>query len=88
MPRLSLYRLFLLFLAVPLLTAELKAQEETLPASTDTIPPMPSFAERSKKWGPNDTIYVDAVWYNREMLSYKEGEMVWVSNLSPEKLEK
>ncbi len=88
MPCLPLYRLFLLFLAVPLLTAELKAQEETLPASTDTIPPMPSFAERSKKWGPNDTIYVDAVWYNREMLSYKEEEMVWVSNLSPEKLEK
>jgi len=88
MPRLSLYRLFLLFLAVPLLTAELKAQEETPPASTDTIPPMPSYAERSKKWGPNDTIYVDAVWYNREMLSYKEEEMAWVSNLSPEKLEK
>lgn len=88
MPRLPSYRLFILILALPLLAAELRAQEETLPASTDTIPPMPSYAERSKKWGPNDTIYVDAVWYDREMLSYKEEEMVWVSNLSPAKLEK
>lgn len=88
MPRLSSYRLIILILALPLLTAELKAQEETPPAGTDTIPPMPSYAERSKKWGPNDTIYVGAVWYNREMLSYKEEEMAWVSNLSPQKLEK
>ncbi len=28
----------------------------------DTIPPMPSYAERSKKWGPNDTIMTDAIW--------------------------
>ncbi|PZR28589.1 MAG: DUF4294 domain-containing protein [Citrobacter freundii] len=49
---------------------------------------MPSFAERSKKWGPNDTIITEAVWYNREMLSYHEEGMVWISNLSPEKLEK
>lgn len=86
----SLYR-FLFILALPLfLSTESQAQqeEETRPVSTDTITPMPSFAERSRKWGPNDTIYVDAVWYNREMLSYKEEEMVWVSNLSPQKLEK
>ena len=57
-------------------------------ASTDTIPPMPSFAERSKKWGPNDTIIVDAIWYQQEMQSYKEEAMVWVSKLSPEKLQK
>ena len=54
----------------------------------DTIPPMPSFEERSKKWGPYDTIIVDAIWYNREMQSYKEEPMIWVSKLSPEKLQK
>ncbi|MGZ8508944.1 MAG: DUF4294 domain-containing protein [Chitinophagaceae bacterium] len=54
----------------------------------DTIPPMPSYAERSKKWGPNDTIIVDAIWYQLEMQSYKEEEMVWVSKLPPKKLEK
>ncbi len=56
--------------------------------STDSIPSMPSYAERSKKWGPNDTIIVDAIWYQREMQPYKEEEMVWVSKLSPKKLEK
>ena len=56
--------------------------------STDSIPPMPSYAERSKKWGPNDTIIVDAIWYQREMQPYKEEEMVWVSKLSPKKLGK
>lgn len=57
-------------------------------ADTDTIPPIPSYAERAKKWGPNDTIITDAIWYQREMLSYKEEPMVWISKLSPKKLEK
>lgn len=54
----------------------------------DTLPPMPSFAERSAKWGPHDTIITSAVWYNREMLSAREEENVWISKLSPRKLEK
>lgn len=90
MSRKPLYLITSFFLAVTLfLSTALNAQEETPPAgTTDTVPPMPSFAERSKKWGPNDTIVTEAVWYNREMLSYHEEEMVWISNLSPEKLEK
>ena len=64
------------------------AQITPTQVSTDTIPPMPSFAERSKKWGPNDTIIVGAIWYQQEMQSYKEEAMVWVSKLSPKKLEK
>ena len=58
-----------------------------LPA-TDTTTPMPSYEERAKKWGPNDTIIVGAIWYNKEMLSTKEEPMVWVSKLPPKKLEK
>lgn len=89
MSRKPLYLITFFFLALTLfLSTASSAQEETPPAGTDTIPPMPSFAERSKKWGPNDTIITEAVWYNREMLSYHEEGMVWISNLSPEKLEK
>lgn len=58
------------------------------PATTDTIPPMPSYAERSKKWGPNDTLIKDAIWYQREMMTYMEEPMVWISKLSPKKLQK
>ena len=37
---------------------------------------------------PNDTIVVDAIWYNREMMPYKEEAMVWVSKLSGRKLQR
>ena len=40
------------------------------------------------KWGPNDTLIVPAIIYEGESLPYKELEMVWVSNLPPEKLAK
>ena len=42
--------------------------------------------EQRKKWGPNDTIILPAIWYHHEIVNYKE--MAWVSNLSPEKLKK
>lgn len=54
----------------------------------DTIPPMPSFEERAAKWGPNDTIITPAVWFNREMLSARDEENIWISKLSPKKLAK
>src|SRR5437773_10164461 len=40
------------------------------------------------KWGPNDTLVVPAISYEGESLPYKEMEMVWVSNLPPDKLAK
>lgn len=58
-----------------------------IPSDSSTLP-VPSYVERSKKWGPNDTIITSAIWYKNEMLSYKEHEMVWVSKLSDRKLEK
>jgi hypothetical protein len=67
---------------------QLAAQITPVTADTDSIPPMPSYAERSKKWGPNDTITTSAIWYEREMMSYKEEPMVWVSNLSDKQLAK
>lgn len=44
--------------------------------------------EQRKKWGPNDTIVLPAVFYNNEIINYKEEPMVWISKLSPEKLAK
>jgi hypothetical protein len=42
----------------------------------------------SGKWGPNDTLIVPAIIYEGESMPYKEMEMVWVSNLPPDKLAK
>ncbi len=42
----------------------------------------------SSKWGPNDTIIVSAIIYNGESMPFKELEMVYVSNLSPDELAK
>lgn len=44
--------------------------------------------EQRKKWGPNDTIILPAVWYQGEIVNYKEMEMAWVGNMSPDKLAK
>ena len=90
MSRVYYHKWFLTIVISFLMTAGTQVYGQITPviADTDTIPPVPSFAERAKKWGPNDTIIVGAVWYNREMLSYKEEENVWVSNLSPKQLAK
>jgi hypothetical protein len=55
---------------------------------TSIILPPPTLKEISKNWGPNDTVFVDVIWYQNELMSYKELPMAWVSNMSPEKLAK
>lgn len=66
-----------------------QAQQPTVPVvAADSILPIPPLAERMKKWGPHDTIVVPAIWYKNEVVSYREEEMAWVSNLSPEQLKK
>lgn len=45
-------------------------------------------AQTASKWGPNDTIIVSAIIYNGEQMPYKELEMVYVSNMPPDKLAK
>lgn len=42
----------------------------------------------SSKWGPNDTIVVQAIIYNGELLPYSELPMVYISKLPPDKLAK
>jgi hypothetical protein len=87
MTRVVSYRI-VVAIALLFISSSGTAQITPVVAETDTIPPMPSYEERSKKWGPNDTITTAAIWYNREMMEYKEESMVWVSNLSDKKLEK
>lgn len=65
------------------------AQIDTLsyaPDSTDYA--LQFMKEQRKKWGPNDTVLIPAVWYHGEIVGYKELEMAWVGNMSPEKLRK
>ena len=81
------YSLFLL-LALFGSNGHLFSQTNTTIQSDSSSLPIPSYTERSKKWGPNDTIITSAIWYKNEMLSYKEHEMVWVSKLSDKKLRK
>jgi hypothetical protein len=85
------YKIMIPFVLVFVLFTGNRLYAQVIPneqSTGDTIPPMPSYEERAKKWGPNDTIIVDAIWYLREMLSYKEEPMVWVSKLSGKKLAK
>ncbi len=58
------------------------------PAVDSTDYALQFMKEQRKKWGPNDTIILPAIWYQNEIVNYKEMEMAWVSNLSPEKLRK
>ena len=44
--------------------------------------------EQRKKWGVNDTIVVPAIFYQNEIVNFKEESMVWISRLSPDKLAK
>jgi hypothetical protein len=62
-------------------------QKPTFPEA-DSIKPIPPLSEISKRWGPNDTIMVPAIWYRNEIISYREEDMAWISNLSPDILKK
>lgn len=62
--------------------------ENPMPLPVDSIKPIPPLSERMKRWGPNDTLLVPAIWYKNEILSYQENEAAWISNLSPEQLKK
>lgn len=71
-------------------------QSGRLAAQVDIPPPvidstelaLKYMKEQRKKWGPNDTIVLPAVFYNNEIINYKEESMVWISKLPPDKLAK
>lgn len=81
--------LYTLFVYVFLTTGKLFAQVVLPEPVTDSTEwALQQMKEQRKKWGPNDTIILPAIWYQAEIINYKEMEMAWVSNLSPEKLRK
>jgi Domain of unknown function (DUF4294) len=49
---------------------------------------MEAMKEQRKKWGPNDTVMVPAIFYQQEIVNFREENMVWVSKLSAAKLAK
>ncbi len=80
---------FLAFTLVSiLLNKQIQAQGKITIPDTEMGPHDISFEERSKKWGPNDTILVSTIWHTGEWMPYKELEMAWVSNMSEKKLAK
>jgi hypothetical protein len=85
LPYRSLYSL--LIISALLATGNLLAQTKDTTGSK--FPPNPpTVSERAKNWGSHDTIIVSAIYYNGELLPYKEMEMAWVSNMPENKLAK
>ncbi len=76
---------FLLILA----GSRLIAQIDSIPVAADSTElALLKMKEQRKKWGPNDTILTSAIFYQNEIVNYKEQDMVWISKLSPDKLAK
>ncbi|HEX4876914.1 MAG TPA: DUF4294 domain-containing protein [Chitinophagaceae bacterium] len=83
------YRLLLIFAVLFGGSKYAAAQVDTTTEFKDsTYYALLAMKQQVKKWGPNDTIIVPAIFYQNEITNYKEMEMAWVSNLSPEKLAK
>lgn len=88
MSRINSYCKFLLFILI-LSGGKLLAQIDTPIIVVDSTQfALALMKEQRKKWGPNDTINVPAIFYQNEIVNYKEQEMAWVSNVSPDKLAK
>ncbi len=67
------------------------------PPSSETVPQpfvdstneaLEAMKIERKNWGPNDTVLIPAVYYQKEIVGFKEEENIWISKLSPQKLEK
>ena len=67
---------------------KLNAQENADTASSKLPLTPPTVSERAKNWGAHDTMIVSAIWYDGQLLPYKEMEMAWVSNMSQRKFDK
>lgn len=85
----SYNKLFGLSLLILLMSSRLLAQVDLpVPVIDSSELALKYMKEQRKKWGPNDTIMVPAVFYNNEIINYKEEQMVWISKLPPDKLAK
>jgi len=85
--KLTYLKTSLLFLLLAIISNQLKAQVYTDSTYKDSTQyALDAMKEQRKKWGPNDTILVPAIYYHNEIVNYKEESMVWVSKLSGDKL--
>lgn len=83
------FLLLLVFSLVKIAGTPLFAQVELpAPAVDSSQLALALMKEQRKKWGPNDTIVVPAIFYQNEIVNYKEEPMVWVSKLSARQLAK
>ncbi|MDZ4794655.1 MAG: DUF4294 domain-containing protein [Bacteroidota bacterium] len=82
-------RLKLLLSLLLLMGSQLLAQVELpVPVVDSNELALKYMKEQRKKWGPNDTVLVPAIFYQNEIINYKEEQMVWISKLPPDKLAK
>lgn len=84
-------RLFPFFLSVFLLGFSLKGQAQATTSTstaTDTVHSVKTGVKPKNNLGPNDTITVQAIYYDGELMPYSELEMVYISKLPPDKLNK
>lgn len=58
------------------------------PFIDSTTEALEAMKEQRKKWGPNDTILIPAIYYQKEITGYKEEDNIWISKLPPAKLAK
>ena len=77
-----------ILLGLMLIVAVTSAQDTPISDTSKYPSNPPPVSERAKNWGPNDTIIVSAIWYEGQLLPFKEMEMAWVSNLPEHKLAK
>lgn len=84
--RILCFAIVLLKFSVFASSAQVQYSDTTYKDSTQYA--LLAMKEQVKKWGPNDTIILPAVFYHNEIVNYKEEEMLWVSKLSPSKLSK
>ena len=85
------YNHFLTLLLICIVGSATSSIAQSPPDSTyqdSTYWALLAMKEQEKKWGPDDTVYIPAVFYHNEIVGYKEMETVWVSKLPPQKLEK
>lgn len=82
-------RFLWLLVTIVAASGNLSAQIDTLKYAPDSTEYALQFMkEQRKKWGPNDTIVIPAVWYHGEIVGYREMEMAWVGNMSADRLRK
>jgi hypothetical protein len=80
---------FLILLTATKAAAQTPAKETApQPFIDSTAEALEAMKEQRKKWGPNDTVLIPAIYYQKEITGYKEEDNIWISKMPPAKLAK